>query len=217
MVNKNCIIEPKNTPDLFERVFCDLKKKFDCTYMFYQYSYHDFKLSFSTNTEWMDEYVGHLLIDKCPLIRMGLQKISSSKTSAILLRWNDILPISKDEKNTVGIRAEFNICNGISFARKLFSSTEYFGMAADAKHNHFSRNIILDSQYVKELMNQLRCASINNLMYSSMLDFGQSCPKSNINNMLGNKITLLEHVVDRVGGASRPRPLTPPYVRCRIL
>lgn len=74
---------------------------------------------FNRNTlPWMDAYINKSLIDSCPLIRIGLQKMEASKTSNVVLRWNDVLPISSNEKNTVGIRNEFNICNGISFGRK---------------------------------------------------------------------------------------------------
>jgi len=152
--------------NMFQDTFNELKKEFDCNYIYYQYQYRDFKLTFATHQEWSDVYINQSLIKHCSLIRIGLHKIALSKTSSVVLRWNDVSPISKQEKNTLGIRTEFNICNGISFGRKTFGVSDYFGLASDAKNFDFPRNIILNSKKVGYLMDNLfRAASIK-LLYN---------------------------------------------------
>lgn len=117
----------------------------------------------------MDLYLNKSLISNCPLIRVGQDKIALSKSSNVILRWNDVLPISKEEKNTNGLRSEFNICNGISFGRKIFGASDYFGMATDKKNYDFSRNIIINSVRVRQLMDKLFCATSIALFYDVIL------------------------------------------------
>ena len=158
-----------NIENIFKETCDELKNSFDCNYVFYQYQYKNFKLSFVTHTEWMDLYINNSLINNCSLIRVGLQKIASSKTNNVILRWNDVTPISKKEKNTNGLRDEFNICNGISFGRKIFGASDYFGMAADKRNFDFPRNIIINSFRVRQLVDKLFCASATALFYDFTL------------------------------------------------
>lgn len=153
------IIPPNDVADVFKNIFYELQIKFDCEYLFYHYEYANFKLVLSTQPEWMDAYVNGSLIQNCPLIRVGLQKLDASRSSSVLLRWNDVASISREEKNTVGIRNEFNICNGISFGRRLYGVSEYFGLASNAKNYDFPLQITLRSMYIRSLMNKLSYAS----------------------------------------------------------
>ena len=152
--------------NIFTKTFDELNQKFDCNYLFYQYQHLNFKLTFATHSEWMNVYVNKSMISNCPLVRVGLQRLSSP-LSSVILRWNDVLPISKEEKNTIGIRGDFNICNGISFGRRRFGATEYFGLASDIKHLDFARKITLNSFYVKSMMDCLcQAATIKYLSHN---------------------------------------------------
>lgn len=151
--------------NIFKETCNELRDSFECSYVSYLYQYKHFKLSLVTHSDWMDLYLNQSLISNCSLIRVGLEKIASSKTKNVILRWNDVLPISKAEKNTNGLRAEFNICNGISFGRKIFGASDYFGMATDRKNYDFPRDIIINSVKVRQLMDKLFYASAVVLFY----------------------------------------------------
>lgn len=155
---------------VFEDVFNELKRQFECNYISYMYQYNDYKLAFVTHRDWMDLYINNSLSKHCSLIRVGLEKISLSSSKSVILRWNDVQSINRDERNTTGIRSEFNICNGISFGRKILGASDYFGMAADAKNFDFPRMILLNSKVLKNAMNELFQASTMKLFYDTITD-----------------------------------------------
>lgn len=154
--------------DVFYAAFHELKENFFCTYVSYLYQYKNFKLNFVTHQDWLELYINRSMNKKCPLIRVGLEKIASSRTSSVLLRWNDVLPITKEEKNTVGIRSEFNICNGISFGRQIFGVSDYFGLASDGKNYDFPKHIISNARQIRIIMDNLFKASTVKLFYDSI-------------------------------------------------
>ncbi len=165
--------------NIFEDTFNELKKNYDCNYISYRFQFNQYKLEFATDPEWTDVYINQKLINNCALMRVGLQKLASSKTSSGILRWNDVLPISKKEKNTNEFRSEFNICNGISFGRKIFGASDYFGMASDKKNYDFPRDIIINSVRVRQLMDKLFYASAVVLFYDFILKNPQSSSPTN--------------------------------------
>ena len=118
----------------------------------------------------MNIYVTDSLHENCSLLRVGLQKVIASTTSSVILRWNDVLSISKEERNTAGIRSEFNICNGISFGRKILGVSDCFGLAADIKNHDFPRQILLNSFFVRSLMDDLFRASTFKLISDHIIN-----------------------------------------------
>lgn len=164
-----------NVELVFKETYEELETLFECSYVSYFYQHQDYKLSLVTNTDWMNIYVNDNLMNNCSLIRVGLEKIESSKSRNVILRWNDISPNSKLERKTNGIRSEFNICNGISFGRNILGISDYFGMASDSKNYDFPRTIILNSQKIRCLMNKLFEAASTKLFYD-FVSLGRTPP-----------------------------------------
>lgn len=140
----------------FLKCFNFLKDSFECNYLFYQLQLHSYKITLSTHLDWMDVYVNNLLIKNCPIVRIGVNKLARKTNNFCIVRWNDVHAISASEKNTVGIRTEFNICNGLSLGRKSDDVYEYFGLATDTKNYGFSRELLSGMNLIKSIMNQLR-------------------------------------------------------------
>lgn len=167
-------------PDInktFESAFNKLKNDFECNYISYIYQCDKYKLAFVTHYEWMDLYINSDLNKSCSLIRVGLEKISLSKSKSVVLRWNDVQPTTKKERQVNGIRTEFNICNGISFGRKIFSASDYFGLAADIHNLDFPRKVIFSSKGIRKIMNDLFLASTVMFFYDSIINFYTIDPK----------------------------------------
>ncbi|KTC83732.1 hypothetical protein [Legionella brunensis] len=162
---------------IFENTFNELNNEFECGYISYMYQYNSYKLAFVTHSEWMDLYINNGLNKDCSLIRVGLEKISLSKSKNVILRWNDVQSITNKEKDTAGIRGEFNICNGISFGRKILGASDYFGLAADFHYFDFPRNILSNSKRIRKIMDDLFRASTLKLFYDSILSTNTINPK----------------------------------------
>ena len=152
-------IPSTNLEGIFKGSYEKLHAQIKCTYLFYQLEIYSCKVTYSTHSEWMDMYINKSLMQKCPILRGGVSKMNRSKDNSVLLRWNDVIPSNSDEKKTNGLRAEFNICNGMSYGKKWKNATEYLGIATKKDNIHFTREIILNPSLVRTELQLLRNAA----------------------------------------------------------
>lgn len=165
---KNFNFELDNINNTFFNLYNEIENSFECTYLFYKFELNNYKFIFSSNMEWINLYVNQSLINQCPLFRVGAQKIQSSKTKNVMLRWNDVKPISKDERNIVGLRNEFNICNGISLGREIGFSSDCLGLAADRMNLDFPRQIISNSLAIRKIMDKMFKNSLASILLNQV-------------------------------------------------
>lgn len=146
----------------FNDIYSALERLLSCTYLFYMFENTDIskRITFSTNLEWQSVYVNDNLIINCPLLYVGRNQMERSKSKSTILRWNDVTPSSKAQKNVMGIRDEFNIANGISFAREYLGIREMVGIASDVRNDGFSRDVILHMNTINAYLLQLRKIAI---------------------------------------------------------
>jgi len=191
----------ENINKTFSDLYREIESTFECTYLFYKCELQGYEFIFASNMEWMDLYVNQSLIKQCPLFRVGVKKIQTSKTKSVMLRWNDVKPISRDERNIVGLRNEFNICNGISLGRQIGKASDYLGLAADRLNFNFPSQIIRDSLKIREIMNKLFNNSLASMLISQV--------QQNINNidhnlLLQNNSLLIRDCRERLDKAQYP-------------
>lgn len=154
----------QSAESLFLDIFASLQKLIDCTYLFYMFENKNIskRITFSNNQEWQSIYVNDNLIIHCPLLYVGRQQINTSKSKSTILRWNDVVPESRHQRNVMGVRSEFNIANGISFAKEFNQVREMVGIAADVRNYTFTQDVILH-------INQKEYAAKSNRNYNNSM------------------------------------------------
>ncbi len=160
-----------NAETHFQDIFQSLQKLIDCTYLFYMFENKNIskRITFSTNQEWQSIYVNDNLIVHCPLLYVGRHQMNNSPNKSTILRWNDIIPDNKSQQNVMGIRSEFNIANGISFAKEFYNIREMIGIAADTKNLSFTQDVILNMNAFNGHLLKLRHVAIAELNQQSWL------------------------------------------------
>ena len=62
----------------FSRILRNLYEDYGCSYMFYLNEFNNHRISFSSNAEWYELYVGRGLISHCPLLKITEEKIKKN-------------------------------------------------------------------------------------------------------------------------------------------
>lgn len=153
----------------FLRVFKTLENLVEATYLFYMFENKDIskRITFSTNQDWQAIYVNDNLLVNCPLLFVGRHQMNTSKSKSTILRWNDVNPENRLQRNVMGARSEFNIANGISFAKEFYNIREMIGIGADIKNTGFTRDLILNMPTITELLFQLRKIAMQEIAQKS--------------------------------------------------
>lgn len=151
----------------FTDVFLSLQKIVECSYLSYIFEETETlkKISFLTNKEWQSLYITKNLINNCPLLLTGRRQTIENPLKATVLVWNDVTPSNNKQAQVNGIRAEFNIANGLSFAHEFWGVREMLAIAAEKTRYDFSTEVLMKhAQVVRNHLYQLRQIAIESFI-----------------------------------------------------
>lgn len=171
IINVNNLYMHDDVEDLFFETFCTFEKRYGCTYLAFMLEGLEnmVRVNFISNKAWHNIFINDHYIDFCPLVEVG------RLVDSIILNWNSVPINTKSAREVVGVRADHNIANGISFANILdycgVRAKEMIGMGADIKHYDFARLIVNDISNVQEILKKLRTKTIHKMLHDRLLLF----------------------------------------------
>lgn len=136
----------------------DLEKKIGCTYIIYMYENLNTneKFIYSSNWDWQNLLIGEKLINHCPIFLTAFNYLENRHTGQILVPWHLSPPTSKEERNTCGIRTEFNIANGFGYGAKGNNIRESLAFGGDANDKTFYKNFISNPNILHDTLKKMR-------------------------------------------------------------
>ncbi len=145
------------------KIFDNLKS-IGCTYMSYALEgANNKRYHFYTNAEWQNSYIKTGLVNQCPLIRYARQR------RPLIIRWNDIQPSNKIEKNVIGIRGEHNLGNGIGMTHWFFNMNEHIAFASELTNKDFPIDLIIDIETVKRIIFAIRKIALESMIMKNWI------------------------------------------------
>lgn len=140
------------------KIMRDVTKNTGCIYLSYVTENMEtgYRMGFSSNTDWQNEYIGDHLIDHCHLWKSVLSQFIKQKRNFLILPWETTSPTNSIEKDILLYRQEKHIGNGLSFCSQNKIFREYFAIAPETNSHNFLYHVSANINNIKQKINLLR-------------------------------------------------------------